>query len=45
MTPMRAAVPVFWNDGMRATIVNGQFLLRDNEPTGTLPGQLLRKKR
>jgi len=32
-------------DGMRATIVNGQVLLRDNEPTGNLPGQLLRKRR
>ena len=32
-------------DGMRATIVNGQVLLRDNEPTGNLPGKLLRKKR
>ena len=31
-------------DGMRATIVNGQVVLRDNEPTGNLPGQLLRKK-
>jgi N-acyl-D-aspartate/D-glutamate deacylase len=30
---------------MRATIVNGQVLLRDNEPTGNLPGRLLRKKR
>ena len=32
-------------DGMRATIVNGQVLLRDNQPTGNLPGQLLRKRR
>jgi N-acyl-D-amino-acid deacylase len=32
-------------DGMQATIVNGQILLRDNEPTGNLPGKLLRKKR
>jgi N-acyl-D-aspartate/D-glutamate deacylase len=32
-------------DGMQATIVNGQVLLRDNEPTGNLPGRLLRKKR
>ena len=31
-------------DGMYATIVNGQVLLRDNEPTGNLPGRLLRKK-
>ena len=30
-------------DGMHATIVNGQVLLRDNEPTGNLPGKLLRK--
>jgi N-acyl-D-aspartate/D-glutamate deacylase len=28
---------------MRATIVNGQVLLRDNEPTGSLPGQLIRR--
>jgi N-acyl-D-aspartate/D-glutamate deacylase len=28
---------------MRATIVNGQVMLRDNEPTGNLPGKLLRK--
>jgi N-acyl-D-aspartate/D-glutamate deacylase len=32
-------------DGMLATIVNGQVLLRDNQPTGNLPGRLLRKKR
>jgi N-acyl-D-amino-acid deacylase len=32
-------------DGMRATVVNGQVLLHDNEPTGALPGKLLRKKR
>jgi len=32
-------------DGMHATIVNGQVLLRDNEPTGSLPGRLLRKQR
>ncbi|WIM12093.1 MAG: hypothetical protein OJF58_003053 [Enhydrobacter sp.] len=32
-------------DGMKATVVNGQVLLRDNEPTGALPGKLLRKKR
>lgn len=32
-------------DGMNATIVNGQVLLRDNEPTGNLPGKLLRRKR
>jgi N-acyl-D-aspartate/D-glutamate deacylase len=32
-------------DGMQATVVNGQVLLRDNEPTGNLPGRLLRRKR
>ena len=32
-------------EGMMATVVNGQVLLRDNEPTGNLPGKLLRKKR
>ena len=32
-------------DGIRATVVNGHVLLRDNEPTGALPGKLLRKKR
>jgi N-acyl-D-aspartate/D-glutamate deacylase len=32
-------------DGISATVVNGQVLLRDNEPTGHLPGQLLRRKR
>ena len=32
-------------DGMKATVVNGQVLLRDNQPTGNLPGRLLRKKR
>jgi N-acyl-D-amino-acid deacylase len=32
-------------DGMMATVVNGQVLLRDNEPTGALPGRLLRRKR
>jgi N-acyl-D-amino-acid deacylase len=31
-------------DGMHATIFNGQVLLRDNEPTGNLPGRLLRRK-
>ncbi len=31
-------------DGMRATIMNGELVLRDNEPTGSLPGQLIRKK-
>ncbi|MEJ0070273.1 MAG: amidohydrolase family protein [Pseudomonadota bacterium] len=29
-------------DGMRATVVNGQVLLRDNQHTGALPGRLLR---
>ena len=32
-------------EGMHATIVNGQVLLRDNVPTGNLPGQLLRSRR
>jgi N-acyl-D-amino-acid deacylase len=32
-------------EGMHATVVNGQVLLRDNVPTGALPGTLLRKKR
>jgi N-acyl-D-aspartate/D-glutamate deacylase len=32
-------------DGMLATVVNGEVLLRDNQPTGNLPGRLLRKKR
>jgi N-acyl-D-aspartate/D-glutamate deacylase len=30
---------------MKATVVNGQVLLRDNEPTGALPGKILRKRR
>lgn len=29
-------------DGYRYTIVNGQILLRDGEPTGTYPGRVLR---
>jgi N-acyl-D-aspartate/D-glutamate deacylase len=29
-------------DGMHATVVNGQVLLRDNQHTGALPGRLLR---
>ena len=29
-------------DGIAATIVNGRTVLRDQEPTGALPGQLLR---
>ena len=29
-------------DGIKATIVNGQVLMRDNEHTGAYPGQLLR---
>lgn len=28
--------------GIRATVVNGEIVLRENEPTGTLPGKLLR---
>lgn len=31
-------------NGIRATVVNGQTLLRDNEPTGNLPGRLVRSK-
>ena len=30
------------SDGIKATIVNGEVLLRNNEPTGALPGRLLR---
>jgi N-acyl-D-amino-acid deacylase len=30
-------------DGIRATIVTGQVLLRDDEPTGNLPGKLVRR--
>jgi N-acyl-D-aspartate/D-glutamate deacylase len=30
-------------EGMKATVVNGRILLKDNEPTGNLPGRLLRK--
>ncbi|QQS14700.1 MAG: amidohydrolase family protein [Rhodospirillales bacterium] len=29
-------------DGIDATIVNGRIVLRDNQPTGELPGRLLR---
>ena len=29
-------------DGIKATIVNGEVLMRDNEHTGALPGQLIR---
>ncbi|MBT5523528.1 MAG: amidohydrolase family protein [Rhodospirillaceae bacterium] len=29
-------------NGIRATVVNGQVLLRDNEPTGATPGRLIR---
>jgi N-acyl-D-aspartate/D-glutamate deacylase len=29
-------------DGIKATIVNGQVLMRNNEHTGAYPGQLLR---
>ena len=28
--------------GIRATVVNGEVLLKDNEPTGAVPGKLLR---
>lgn len=28
--------------GIRATVVNGEVLLKDNQPTGATPGQLLR---
>jgi N-acyl-D-amino-acid deacylase len=28
--------------GFRATVVNGEVLLRDGEPTGRLPGRLVR---
>jgi hypothetical protein len=28
--------------GLMATVVNGEVLLRDNEHTGALPGQVLR---
>lgn len=31
-------------DGIRATVVNGQVILKDGEPTGALPGRLLRSK-
>ena len=30
-------------DGIAATIVNGEVLLRDNEHTGDLPGKLLQE--
>src|SRR5712692_2689576 len=30
------------SDGIKTTIVNGQVLLRENQPTGALPGRLLR---
>jgi N-acyl-D-aspartate/D-glutamate deacylase len=30
------------SEGLKATVVNGQVLLRNNEHTGALPGQLLR---
>ena len=29
-------------EGMLATVVNGQVMLRENQPTGALPGRLLR---
>ena len=28
--------------GIKATVVNGEVLMRDNEHTGALPGQLIR---
>jgi N-acyl-D-aspartate/D-glutamate deacylase len=28
--------------GLMATVVNGEVVLRNNEPTGALPGRLLR---
>jgi N-acyl-D-amino-acid deacylase len=31
-------------DGMLATVVNGQVVLRNNVPTGALPGRLLRAR-
>ena len=30
------------SDGIKATVVNGRVVLRDSEPTGALPGSLLR---
>jgi N-acyl-D-amino-acid deacylase len=32
------------SDGIKATVVNGQILIRDNQHTGALPGKLLRNK-
>ncbi len=32
----------FLIDGYRYTVVNGQVLLRDGEPTGACPGRVLR---
>ena len=32
-------------DGIKATVVNGQVLIRDNEHTGAVPGKLLRSGR
>jgi N-acyl-D-aspartate/D-glutamate deacylase len=29
-------------DGFRASVVNGRVILRDGEPTGQLPGNVLR---
>jgi len=31
--------------GILATVVNGEVLLRNNEPTGATPGRLLRASR
>jgi N-acyl-D-aspartate/D-glutamate deacylase len=28
--------------GIHATVVNGEVILRDGEPTGALPGRLIR---
>jgi N-acyl-D-amino-acid deacylase len=33
------------SQGIAATIVNGEVVLRDGKPTGALPGQLLRGSR
>jgi N-acyl-D-amino-acid deacylase len=30
------------SEGIKVTIVNGEVLMRNNEHTGALPGQLLR---
>jgi N-acyl-D-amino-acid deacylase len=33
------------SQGIAATVVNGEVVLRDGKPTGALPGQLLRGRR